>query len=275
MLFMWEFIALNSVWALVPVALIAMAIRPVSYPELRSFAGRYSIEVTQETLPFVTRSVRRGRVGRLVGTALGLSLYPVLYGVGISIPNASVVYAVIGYLFGAFVTALIPASQGVGLRGASLVPRSATDYLPRIALISPIAAFAVSAIAIVVYELEPHRVLPSVSGSPAGPVISGIAAAATLIAVKVVVARAQPVTTPGLVALDDGLRTQALHTIAGSGIAVALIGTASSLFQMGGHASATWLTVVGIVLGICALMGVVSAWGFRMSAWRVSRPIPG
>jgi len=70
------------------------------------------------------------------------------------------------------------------------------------------------------------------------------------------------------------LRTQALHTIAGSGIAIALIGTSSSLFQMGEDASATWLTVVGVVLGICALVGVVSAWAFRMAAWRVNRPIP-
>jgi hypothetical protein len=263
----------NSLWALVPVALAAIAMRPVSDSELRGFAGRYGIEVTPETLPVVKRAVRRGRTGRLVGAALGLSAYAVMFGAGVSIPNDGIVYAVVGYLLGAFVTALVPVSKGAGPRRASLVPRSPTDYLPRTALVSPIVAVVVSSVAIVVFEVEPHRLSPTFSGTAIAPAISAIAAAATLIAVKVVVARAQPVTTPGLVAVDDGLRTQALHTIAGSGIAVALIGTALALFEMGGHSAYTWLTILGVVLGICAMMGVVCAWGFRRAAWRVERPI--
>lgn len=269
--------AFLSLWAVVPIVLAVMAFRPLSERELRVFTGRlvalYGVELTQEALPVVKRSAIRGRVSRLSGAALGLSLYPVLYGAGVRIPNAGVVYAVIGYLLGAFINALVPASRPLGPRRASLVPRNPSDYLPRIALITPIIAFGVSCLAILVYELEPHRIQPNFSGTTAAPAISGIAAAATLIAVRVLVARAQPVTTSDLVAFDDALRTQAIHTIAAAGMAIALIGMASSLFEMGGHASFIWLSVVGIAGGFCTLIGVFFAWAFRSAEWHVHRPV--
>ncbi len=269
--------AFYGVWAVVPVALAVMAVRPLSDRELRVFKGRlvalYGVELTQEALPVVKRSALRGRVCRFAGAALGLSLYPVLFGAGVSIPNAGIVYAVIGYLLGAFISALVPGSRPFGARTASLLPRNPSNYLPRVALVTPVVAFGVSCLGILVYEFEPHRTFPTFFGTTAAPTISGIAAAATLIAVRVLVARAQPVTTPVLVALDDALRTQALHTIAAAGMAIALIGMASSLFEMGGYASFTWLSVVGITGGFCTLIGVFYAWAFRGAEWRVHRPI--
>ena len=76
-------------------------------PELSTFAGRYGLAINPETLPAMTRCVQRNRTGRLAGAALGLSFYPVLYAVGVSIPDASVAYGFVGYLLGAFVTAVV------------------------------------------------------------------------------------------------------------------------------------------------------------------------
>jgi hypothetical protein len=92
-----------------------------------------------------------------------------------------------------------------------------------------------------------------------------------LVSIRLVVTRPQPLTTPALVAVDDAIRTQAVHTLAGAGIAIASLGTASCLFLMAGSAPFAWLRIAGIVAGIVALGGALSAWNFRSAAWSVPR----
>ncbi len=72
-------------------------------------------------------------------------------------------------------------------------------------------------------------------------------------------------------ATDDALRTQAIHTLAGAGIAVTLAGTAVCLFVMGGATSLPWLKLIGILGGAAAFIGSFVAWGLRSAAWRVPR----
>ena len=238
---------------------------------MRAFAARYGIEITPETSNALARSIRRGRAGRLAGAAIGLSLPPVLAGLGVNIPGGGLLYGVIGYLIGAFVAALIPGLQRTEPRRASLVPRRPSDYLPRLALQAPSFAVGASALAVIVYNLEPHQSNVYFTGAPAGLLMTAIAAAGTLLAVRVVVGRAQPMTSADLVAADDAMRTQAIHTLAGAGIAIALFGTAACLFGMGVTASLSWLKVIGVLGGTVALLGSFAAWGFRGAAWRVSR----
>jgi hypothetical protein len=246
----------------------------VSVRELGKFTNRYGLELTPETAAAVTRSIRRGRTGRLASAALGLSLFPVLYELGVTIPNQSAFYGFVGYLLGAFVTALVPGLPRAETRQASLVPRRATDYLPRIALITPALAIAVSALAVLIYEFEPRRTFADFSGTPDGLALTAVAVIATFIAIRVVVARPQPITTPGLVAIDDAVRTQAVHNLAGAGIAVALLGTSACLFEMGGYASPEWLHITGVIAAFGALAGTMAAWSFRGSPWRVQRTMP-
>jgi hypothetical protein len=265
-------VVLYSLWAIVPFVIALLAIRPVSARELSAFARRYGLATDPETLPAMTRSVQRSRTGRLAGAALGLSFYPVLSALGVSIPDASVAYGFVGYLLGAFVSALVPDSPYPHQeRRASLVPRRPSDYLPRGALIMPAVAIVVSALAVIIYVFEPRRTAISFSGSLDGIFAAIAAGAATFIAIRVVVARPQPLTTPALVAVDDAERTQALHTLAGAGIAIALVGASACLFQMGGYAAPGWLHATGAIAALCALGGAVSAWMFRGRAWRVQR----
>jgi hypothetical protein len=133
------------------------------------------------------------------------------------------------------------------------------------------APVAVSATADAVYQFEPHRSLPSFSGSPYGVALSATAVAATFVAIRILVTRSQPLTTPGLVAVDDALRTQAIHTLAAAGISIAFLGCSSSLLEMGGYASFEWLHVAGGIAGLCALIGAVLGWRFRTAAWHVPR----
>ena len=135
----------------------------------------------------------------------------------------------------------------------------------------PVMAAIVSTLAVLIYEFEPRRAFADFSGTPDGLALTAVAVVATFIAVRVVVARPQPLTNPGLVAIDDAVRTQAVHTLAGAGIAVALLGTSACLFEMGGYASPEWLHITGVIAAIGSLVGTVAAWTFRGSPWRVER----
>jgi len=264
-------LVLNAAWALVPVVILVAALRPLSNLELSSFVNLYGVPVTEETAIAMTRSLRRSKIARRAGLAVGLMLYPVLTGLGLRISDASILYGVIGYLLGAFSTALVPGSDRIEIRRASLVPRRIGDYVPGVVVVMLFVSVAVSSLAFAVYELEPHRVLPSFSGSPYSVAISAIAAVATLVAIRKLVTRSQPIATTGLVAVDDALRTQAIHTIAAAGIAVAFIGSSSSLLEMGGYAALGWLHVAGGVAGLCSLAGAWLGWRLRLAAWRVTR----
>jgi hypothetical protein len=268
---MWAYRIFILVWGVLPVVLVLLALRPVSPRELNRFSVRYGVDASPETTPAMKRYIGRGRRGRLIGAAMGLSLYPILYAAGLSIPNQSVFYGVLGYLLGAFATALLPTARGTEGRSASLLPRRLTDYLPRTALVAPAVAVGIGAVAVIVYEIEPRRALPQTSGTTLGLVVSAIAALATYVAIRIVVARPQPIISPHLQAVDDAMRTQTLHTLGGAGMAIAFLGAASCLFEMGGYASAAWLSAVGLFTGVVTLIAAFSAWLFIGSAWRVPR----
>ena len=114
---------------------------------------------------------------------------------------------------------------------------------------------------------EPSPIQPA---ARVGLVLSVVAAAATLVAVRIVVSRSQPAISPELIAVDDAMRTQAVHTLAGTGIAIGFIGTAACLLEMGGSSSVEWLRYLGVIGGICALAMVPVAWGFRGADWQVA-----
>jgi hypothetical protein len=268
---MWAYRIFILVWGVLPVVLVLLALRPVSPRELNRFSVRYGVDASPETTPAMKRYIGRGRRGRLIGAAMGLSLYPILYAAGLSIPNQSVFYGVLGYLLGAFATALLPTARGTEGRSASLLPRRLTDYLPRTALVAPAVAVGIGAVAVIVYEIEPRRALPQTSGTTLGLVVSAIAALATYVAIRIVVARPQPIISPHLQAVDDAMRTQTLHTLGGAGMAIAFLGAGSCLFEMGGYASAAWLTAIGLFTGVVTLGAAFSAWLFIGSAWRVRR----
>ena len=113
----------------------------------------------------------------------------------------------------------------------------------------------------------------SFSGSAAALPATALIAAATYIAIRIVIARSQPVTNPRLVEIDDALRTQAVHTIAGAGIGMAFLGVASCMFEMAGYSSFEWLRITGVVLAILALVGAAAGWTICTASWRVRRTV--
>jgi hypothetical protein len=269
----------NTLWAAFPVVLAVLAVRPVSRRQVRRFVDRYGVAASSGAPAALSGLILRNRASRLIGAAIGCSLPSLAFAIGIAIPNAGegILYGVSGYLIGAFVAALLPTQPATRQRRASLVPRRSGDYLPRLALITPAVAIAVSVAASIVYLVEPRRAIPTFFGAETpigGLVLAVVAGAATVIAVRIVVARPQPLNTPELAAVDDAVRTQALHTLTGAGLAVALTGTGSCLFDMGGFATNPWFHSAGWVGGGAALVGALIAWLFRSAPWRVSRYLP-
>lgn len=262
---------LNTAWAALPVLLALLALRRASARELSRFADRYGISVTTETAPVLNRLIFRSRAARLIGAAVGLSLHPVGSAVGLSLPADGPFFGICGYLIGAFGAALVPSWPGGRRRSASLTPRSAAQYLPRTALLTPPAAVVVSVTATIVYALESRTSEPNFTGSSAGFVVAIVAAVATALAIRVVVRRPQPVMSSELTATDDAIRSQALHILAGAGLALALAGTSSALIEMGVYATNTWIHGIGLVAALVAGFGALTAWLFRSSPWLVRR----
>lgn len=262
---------ISTCWSVVPVLLVIFAIRPVSRREIVGFSENYGVKVTQETLPAMTNPIRRARAARLAGAAVGLSVHNVFSGLGVTIPNQGVIYAICGYLLGAFVTALIPSGRTSARRRASLVPRVARDYLPRAALVAPIVIVGISALATLAYELEPHRNFATFSGDIAALPVSAVVVVSSYVGITLVVARPQPIASSSLTVIDDALRTQAIHTISAVGLAISFAGLSTCLFQMAGYTSFGWLRVTGVVLAVAALCAMFASWSFRQARWQVRR----
>jgi hypothetical protein len=268
---MWGYRIAEGLWALLPVALVVLAIRPVSDRETKRFAALYGVPSSLMSAPLLIGSLRRNHAGRLAGSALGFTLPPVATLGGVALPGPDLLYGIVGYFLGAFVAALASSSAGTDARGALLVPRQRRDYLPRMACILPGAAVAASVVAVVIADIEPHRSHSAVSGTQAGLVVSLIASAATVAAIGMVIHRAQPASAPEDVTIDDALRTSTVHTLTSAGVSVALVGTVFCLLEMAGEAAPEWLHWAGLIASGLTLVGVFVAWGFRRSPWFVSR----
>jgi hypothetical protein len=269
----WTFGIENAIWSAVPVVLVLAAVRPVSEKALLGFQGRFGLDADDTSADQLPRLLFRNRAFRLIGAAIGLSIDPLLTLAGGRAPGLGLLYGLTGYLCGDVLATVTRRTDALGPRRASLSPRRATDYLSRLALITPAAAVGLGLAALLVYAIEPRRPLPSFTGSVIAIIPAIVAAAVTYGAIRIVVSRRQPVTTPDLIALDDSLRAQCVHSAAAIGGAVAFVGAASCLLQMGGYASPEWLHLTGLVLAVIALGLAVWVWGYRTTFWQVRRAV--
>ena len=84
--------------------------------------------------------------------------------------------------------------------------------------------------------------------------------------------RPQPFTDPALLAADDAIRSQSVHSLAGSGIAVLLLlaGTICWAMSASDVQVLRWVMWVPAVLSFLAALYACLYYGHR--AWRVRRP---
>jgi hypothetical protein len=254
------------------------------------WARAHGLELTPETRPVVTRYLAAARrlrtLGALVGAVLPSVVDLVLNGRvqvlgfgadGNHAPFQGPITILLGYLAGALLAEVSLARPfNREQRSASLVPRELDDYLPRRLLYAQRALGATAILGTLLVGVVPFD--PSRAAEPSWGVLvvgAGILAAFTVGLEHLerwLVRRAQPFTSPALVAADDAIRAQSVHSLAGSGIALLL-------FMCSGLALAvTQSDVAALRLTMWFPAAVAFGLGLRACgdvagrAWRVRRP---
>jgi hypothetical protein len=204
----------------------------------------------------------------LIGAAIGSQaledlLFPLVY---------------LGYLAGALYAELaLVRPTGGGRRQAILVPRELEDDLLRRLLVFQwvlAALVAVSALAVFVVGYE--RQSANLTGSPRlTATILGVFALLLALALerleRWLVQRPQPFTAPDLIAADDAIRSQSVHSLAGAGLAVLLfcLGGTSFALAVSDVQVLRWTMWVPAMGCFTFSLWVCLYYGHR--AWRVRR----
>jgi hypothetical protein len=257
------------------------------------WARARGLELDPETQPVVARYLAAARRMRTLGAVAGAVLPSLadlvlngrvqVLGFGTDgnhAPYQGPISILLGYLAGAlWAEVSLARPLGAARRSAGLVPRELHDYLPRRLLHAQRALGAAAALGMVLVGVVPFD--PARATEPGWvPVVAG---AGVLVAFTVgleqlerwLVRRAQPFTSPALVAADDAIRAQSVHSLAGSGIALLLFvcsGLALALTQA--DVDALRLTLwfpAAVAFGL----GLRTCGDVAARAWRVRRQAAG
>jgi len=279
---------------LVAAAVCALALvrayRPLDDDLVLEWAQAHGLELSPENGPVVRWYLRTARVLRTWGAVAGAVLPPlaelawsgrgrVLGASADGFQPGDVSWIFVGYLVGAMYAELAlvrPAPEG--RRSASLMPRDLRDYLPGGLLWAQRAAGAAGVVGALAIGAAP---CPNCASEPAWPFVVGVALYFGVFAFGLermerwLVQRPQPFVAPSLVAADDAIRSQSVHSVAGSGLAVLLFtcsGLALGLAASGGRILAWTMGLLAVPL---LLLSLVSCQYYGQRAWRVRRPAAG
>jgi hypothetical protein len=284
-------LVLGPVLVILASVVLARAYAPVGDKLLADWAQAHGVELTPESQRVVARYLRKSRVLRTWGALAGLLLPSLVdlalngrfqllgFGTdGSAAPYAGPIGAYIGYLVGglyAEVSLARPIDQA--RRSASLVPRELGDYLPRRLLRAQRALGMAAVLGMVLLGLVPYD--PRRAAEPNW--LSLLTGAAVFAAFAVglealerwLVRRPQPFTSASLLATDDAIRAQSVHSLAGSGLALLLAGCSGICVGLAASDVdvlrwTMWLpALVALLLSVHACLEI----GHR--SWKVRRPI--
>ena len=258
--------------------------------QLQAWAHARSLRLTPENTPLVVWYLCNASMLRTTGAVAGVvvpSLVKLAWSgrasvvgifVGGDMQPGDVSWIFVGYLVGALYAELalvrpIDRSHPV----ASLVPRQVGDYLPLRLLWAQRAAGVAAAVGALAMGAASFKEGFSEPSWAAAGFFAAFCVAFTGVLEVLqgwVVRRPQPYTSPELVAADDALRSQAVHSLAGAGLAWLLLscaGIAPVLAAAGGSLVAWTMGVAGLVLLVTAL---ACCQYLTARPWRVRRGSP-
>jgi hypothetical protein len=276
----------------VPIAL-ARAYAKLSDELLAGWAAAHAVQLTPENRPLIARYLRTARVLRTWGAVAGLLLPTIVelavsgrvqvlgFGMdGTSAPYAGPLWGLIGYLLGALGAEIAVARpRDPARRAASLVPRELGDYLPRRTLLAQRALGVAAVLGVLALGLVPYDAREA--GEPSWPAL--LSGAVTFGAFAVVlealerwlVRRPQPFTSPALVAADDAIRSQSVHSLAGSGLALLLLVCSGICAGLAAADVALLRATMWLPAVVALLLAIRACLDIGRRAWRVRRPIAG
>jgi hypothetical protein len=254
---------------------------------VQEWADAHGLVLTAENHDLVRRHLRSARALRTLGALAGV-LVPSLvelawhgrltllgFGTDGEHNPGGIGWVFVGYLAGALLAELrLARPAGGARRAAALVPRELPDYLPRRVLWAQRGLSAVVALGFVAVALVPYgdrHAQPDDAALLLGAVLVLALSAGLELLERRLVSRAQPFTSPSLLAADDAIRAQAVHSVAGAGLALLLLltsGIALGLTQSDVDALrlTMWFPAAvafGLALRACGDVG--------HRAWRVRR----
>jgi hypothetical protein len=275
-------------WALILIAVlgrvVVRAYTEVNDAFVEEWARAHALTLTRRNRPMVRWYLHTARVLRTWGAVAGFFLPPLIAWAFGSQTLGDVLFPLVfvGYLAGALYAELALARPVTGgRRVAALVPREVGDYLPRRLLVAQwvLGAVAVAA-ALVVFAVDLER--DPAAGIDGSPRVTAVvfAAVAALLAVALVhlerwlVQRSQPFTEPELVAADDAIRSQAVHSTAGSGIAIQLVCLAGVLLVLSRSDLQLLRWTMPVVGALAFVAAIFTCLYYGHRAWRVRRAFP-
>jgi hypothetical protein len=272
--------------AVLVAAALVRAYGPVSDELVRRWAEAHGVELTAETRPVVEDYLHRARLFRTWGAIAGL-LAPTLLRPALGEPvhvagfgeyeasPGELGLVFVGYLAGAvFAEVAVSRPFDPARRSAALLPRELADYLPRGVLLLQRGLAAACVLGTIALPLVPYgtSVATPSWGSVLGFAAVIVAAAAGLERLeRWIVRRAQPFVSEPLLAVDDAIRAQSVHSLAGAGVAFLFFASSLIAFTLA-SSDASLLRRTMWVPGIVALLFALTAcqyYGER--AWRVRR----
>jgi hypothetical protein len=277
---------MRSVLLVAAVVLVSATALIRAYAELdedflAEWAGAHGLVITERNCPMVRWYLRNARVLRTWGALAGFFLpYLALPAFGASSAGSlPFVAAFVGYLMGAlYAETSLVRPRPSGPRAASLVPRQLGAYLPRgLRMAQRVLGATIAGVSLVVLSVPyPPDGMPGPHGAwLILGMIGGPALAFGLERLqKWLVRRPQPFTCSDLVAADDAVRAQSVHSVSGSGMAVELVWLGALAFSLAQSDVqflrwTMWvagLACMGAAVGACQIYGHVP--------WRVRRDLP-
>jgi len=270
----------------VPLAIVAFALRR-AYSEVddgfvRQWARAHGLDLTPSNRLMVTWYLFTARVLRTWGVLGGLFLPPLVAAALGGRGSANFVWAFVGYLVGAiYAERSLARPLAPGRRSASLVPRELADYLPRRLLRAQRGLGALAVAGGIGALVAPYGVRSPWFERPDGVLFVAVTAGAAVLGLGLerlqrwLVQRPQPFVEPSLVAADDAIRSQSVHSVAGSGIAVLLVLCGVSAGALGASDVQVLRWTMWVFAALSFVLALYACLYYGHRAWRVPRRVPG
>ncbi|MEM8620420.1 MAG: hypothetical protein AAGF73_11945 [Actinomycetota bacterium] len=264
-----DWLSLYVLWA-VTVALIVAGCRPITDRQLERWAVRLGVLVKGDHERWARAQLRRARAIRWTAFALGLNIGALPMYMNVidvdragDFANAAVAIAPFaGAALGSVIAEIALFQRRPNRRAATLTIRHWRDYVDRVWIIAIAAAVPLSAIAALVGSARADDVSRLVWF---GPLVCVVSLLAVTLGVRIVVNRPVVVDGAGARRIDDALRADGAHHIAGAAIALSAFALTGTL----GHT--LWSGVVAIVFALVPFLALGVWHGLATTRWNVDQ----
>jgi hypothetical protein len=244
------------------------------------WAQAHALTLTERSRPMVGWYLHTARVLRTWGVVAGLVIPP-LFGAAFGInglSNTQLEFVFFGYLVGALYAELaLVRPAGGERRVATLSPRELEAYLPQRLLLAQRVLPAVIVLAAALTFLVPYRTGAKPSAGSVHVSMVVVAGLAVILGLGLLalerwlIQRPQPFAAPDLIAADDAIRSQSVHSLAGSGVALLLLGLGATLFALALSDVRVLRATMWAPAVACLFLSIGACLYYGHRAWRVRR----